>query len=61
MTLRNAFQSTPSGICMNSFCSGVSIPPGATQFARMPRLRYSSASTFVRWTTPAFDAQYAAL
>ena len=29
---------------MNSFCSGVSIPPGATQFARMPRLMYSSAS-----------------
>ena len=45
---------------MNSFCSGVSMPPGATQFARMPRLMYSSASTFVRWTTPAFDAQYAA-
>ena len=46
MTLRKAFQSTPSGICMNSFCNGVSIPPGATQFARMPRLMYSSASTF---------------
>ena len=46
---------------MNSCCSGVSIPPGATQFTRMLRFRYSSASTFVRWTTPAFDAQYAAL
>ena len=37
------------------------MPPGATQFTRTPRCRYSSASARVSCTTPPFDAQYAAL
>ena len=57
MTLRNSFHETPSGIFVNSFCSGVSMPPGAIAFTRMPRLMYSSASARVRFTTPPFDAQ----
>src|SRR5262245_20134263 len=60
ITFRSAFQLTPSGMSMNAFWSGVSMPPGATQFTRTPLRRYSSARQRVRCTTPAFDAQYAA-
>ncbi len=37
------------------------MPPGAMQFTRTPRSRYSSASARVSCTTPPFEAQYAAL
>jgi hypothetical protein len=46
-----------SGMIRNASCSGVAMPPGATQFTRIPRSRYSSASARVSCTTPPFDAQ----
>ena len=51
--------SAPSGI-VKPRESGVSTPPGATAFTRMPRFQYSIASARVSCTTPPFDAQYAA-
>ena len=55
--LPSFLKSMPSGALRKASCSGVSIPPGATQFTRTPRSRYSSASARVSCTTPPFDAQ----
>src|ERR1019366_3526769 len=51
---------TPSGR-LNCAMSGVSTPPGQTQLTRTSLRPYSTASARVSWTTPPFDAQYAAL
>src|SRR3954463_7183613 len=61
MIFDSSFIETPSGsVDEKSFWIGVSMPPGAMQFTVMPRRRYSSARARLRFTTPPFDAQYAA-
>ena len=59
VTLANSFKLTPSGI-ENPAIIGVFMPPGATALTRTPRFTYSTESARVRFTTPPFDAQYAA-
>ena len=59
MSLFHFLSLAPSGAAKCS-SSGVSMPPGAMATTRMPRSMYSSASDLVSWTTPPFDAQYAA-
>ncbi len=51
--------SAPSGNA-KALVIGVSMPPGDTEFTRIPRRPYSTARARVRDSTAPLDAQYAA-